>query len=1227
MTRFKKLLALTLVFVGAIGLAGCKPEVEGPSDLEQLAEALLEVDLAAEASSDLTFPGTGLHDVVITWESSDTDVIANDGTVTIPLFTEGDQVVTITASFTLGDDTLTKTFEVTVLAATTKTDAEKLVEAKVALLLPVAGLVLSNITLPDAALDAAVTWSSSNTAVITDAGLVTRPLNGEGNAEVTLTATLTLGTETDTKTFDVTVREEEPSSVFTSIPTMHTSSILNDIVEFQGIVTATFGGGYFLSDGTYALGVYTGSSTAFVLGDEVYVKGSYAVYNTLFQVGSPTVETLISSGNTIALTPMVKTIAEMIALDSSDPLIHGMYYEITGTLELCGSYDNVCVVDGDSSVLVYYSSLATSITALEDKVGMEVVITVVYYTDHSNDGVLVVFQGGADDIVVAALNDVDALAADLAAVGSAVPNVSLSDITLPAVGPNGTAYTGWTSSNTAVITDAGVFVAADTTTVTITFTATATKGTETGTATLEVVVPILSTVGEVIDMTVGDYFYVTGTVYEESYYGFYIHADGKYAFVYGSDLLDSVEPGQEVTILGFLGKYSGLLQLNVVEMTTGATGGAAVTAITGTVGELENDLVPRGTIVTVIGTISIEGSYDNVYITGPAGGKVVIYYRSNADELVTLAGSIVTIDLIGYQDGTVLYQGVLADATVETAFTDAQKVADAAAVIDLGEIGAVESDLTLPLTEINSGATITWATSDAAVVTDAGVVIRVAGSDTLVTLTATVTVGAEVVTRDFVITVVDANDSIPMSVIEALALTDGDSVLVVGVITGMYYDERIIQGPDGSALWVDSNIGGAIGDEIVVRGTLTTYDSYGNNSRKIYSATVIETLSSGNVLVIDAETDPEVIVTEFAEQRTYTATLTIDSFNSYGDVFFDTGAEAMQLSFDYELYAPYIMDVYAIGDAVEVTFTILDVNYGAVRVVNVTMPVLTEAQNMLAAKGALEVDATVTADITLETALADYNATITWASSNELVITTAGVITRPLNGEGDVDVTLTATIVIGALTEDVVFAVTVSEELPDAAPLFFSQYGEPAGGSCKYVEIYNPTDATVSLVGYTISSPDEGDLFSTNYRVDVLTGDILSGQTIVVGAAVCFDGSDPGSFDAGFPQSGIVYIISSGNATSYFNGDDSLGLFFGETLIDMIGNEGELAPDAGEDKNSWVVGNGDLLGGVMENAAMIRIPSVVAGEVDWSVGAMQWIVIDDRDYTDVGTHTCDLPTS
>ena len=1201
MTMFKKLLALTLVFVGVIGLAGCIPEVEGPSDLEQLAEALVEVTLPTEASSDLTFPSTGLHDVVITWESSDTDVIGNDGTVTIPLFTEGDQTVTITAALTLGEDTLTKTFEVTVLAATVKTDAEKLAEAKVALLIPVSGLVFSDITLPATALDAAVTWASSNTEVITDAGVVTRPLNGEGNEAVVLTATLTIGTETDTKAFDVTVREEEPSSVFTSIPTMHTSSILGDIVEFQGIVVGLFDGGYFLSDGTYSLGIYnTASTLTLAIGDEVYVKGSYAVYNTLFQIGTVTEESVISTGNANPLTAVVKTVAEMLALDSSDPLIHGMYYEITGTIELRGDYDNVFIVDGDDAVLIYYYSLDDSLAALKAEVGMTVTITVLYYTDHSSNGPMLVFDGDADNIETASLSDADALAADLDAVGAEVPSVTLSDILLPAEGPNGTAYTSWVSSDVTVMTDTGVFVATGTTTVTITFTADATKGTETGTATIEVVIPILSTVAEVMDMNAGDFFQVTGTVYEESYYGFFIHADGGYAFVYGSDLLDSVEPGQEVTILGFLTEYSGLLQINVVELTVGATGGALVTPIIGAVAELENDLIPRGTIVTVIGTVSIEGDYNNVYITGPAGGKVVVYYRSNASELSTLAGSIITVDLIGYNNGTVLYQGLLADATIETAFTDAQKVADAAAVINLGEIGAVESDLTLPVDNTLAGATITWETSNDAVVTAEGVVTRVAGSDTLVTLTATVTVGTEVITRDIIVNVVDANDAVPIAVVDALLLTDGDSILVVGVITGGYNDERIIQGPDGSAIWVDSNIGGEIGDEIVVRGTLSTYDSYGNNARQLDSATLIETLSSGNVLVIDAETDPEVIVTEFGEQRTYTATLTITQFDSYSNVFFDTGDEAMELKFDFGYYAPYFEDVYVVGDSVEVTFTILDVNYDNVRMVNITVPALTEAQNMLVAIATLDVPDLVTEDITLETALADYDATITWASDTEAVISTAGVVTRPANGDGDAAVTLTATIVVGALTEDVVFNVTVSEETPPAtAGIYISEYIEGSGNN-KAIELYNPTADPITLYRYVLN-------YYSNGATDVTQSLDLSVYTIAAGdvLVICTDGIDTGTAletncDVQFGYPSVVH----------FNGDDALTLTMDNVVVDIIGVVGE---DPG---TNWTVGTG-----ATSEYTLVRASSVTGGNTTFTPS--EWVVYDQNTYDYIGAHTQD----
>ncbi|MBT2521054.1 immunoglobulin-like domain-containing protein [Arthrobacter sp. ISL-28] len=54
----------------------------------------------------------------------------------------------------------------------------------------------------------AYTWSSSNEAVVSSTGAVTRPAYGTGNAEVTLTATATLGEASASKTFTVTVIED-----------------------------------------------------------------------------------------------------------------------------------------------------------------------------------------------------------------------------------------------------------------------------------------------------------------------------------------------------------------------------------------------------------------------------------------------------------------------------------------------------------------------------------------------------------------------------------------------------------------------------------------------------------------------------------------------------------------------------------------------------------------------------------------------------------------------------------------------------------------------------------------------------------------------------------------------------------------------------------------------------------------------------------------------------------
>jgi len=178
-------------------------------------------------------------------------------------------------------------------------------------------------------------------------------------------------------------------------------------------------------------------------------------------------------------------------------------------------------------------------------------------------------------------------------------------------------------------------------------------------------------------------------------------------------------------------------------------------------------------------------------------------------------------------------------------------------------------------------------------------------------------------------------------------------------------------------------------------------------------------------------------------------------------------------------------------------------------------------------------------------------------------------------------------------------------------PVFFSQYGDGDGGSCKFIELYNPTDAAIDLSNFKIIKGGNGEAFADSTDIELLTDIILdAGGVLIVANPACFTGLDP-SDDFNFPLSGIDYIEST--VVGYINGNDALGLFYFEVLVDTIGLGGEDAV--------WDVGNGDLLGGTTENSGMIRVPTVEAGEADWSVAAMQWIVIDDRDYTDVGLHT------
>ena len=89
--------------------------------------------------------------------------------------------------------------------------------------------VTSDLVLPatgeeaGAGLGTKITWESSNTAVITNKGVVVRPSADEEDAKVTLTATISAGSYTDTKTFDVTVKKADGVN-FTGLKTAITEA-------------------------------------------------------------------------------------------------------------------------------------------------------------------------------------------------------------------------------------------------------------------------------------------------------------------------------------------------------------------------------------------------------------------------------------------------------------------------------------------------------------------------------------------------------------------------------------------------------------------------------------------------------------------------------------------------------------------------------------------------------------------------------------------------------------------------------------------------------------------------------------------------------------------------------------------------------------------------------------------------------------------------------------------
>jgi len=844
--------------------------------------------------------------------------------------------------------------------------------------------------------------------------------------------------------------------------------------------------------------------------------------------------------------------------------------------------------------------------------------------------------GGNDDPV--GPTDADLVAEATTALLLTDLNEVTDDLELPTGGLHSSVIT-WASSDEAVITGAGEVtrpaVGADNAVVTMTATITIGDESDTKEFTVRVIaaVPTLDVTIAVFNsdtVSVDDDIVVTGIVFgivEGA--GFQISDGTAFVFVYAGTS-EGVALGDNVAVTGQKTIYYGLPEVDTVTSTEVLSSGNTlptyeVTSIVDLFDEDPFDTAYWSKPITITGLVSVDGDGNAVLTATSAEGmayNVVVYYKSfpaQITALVALEGKMATAEVIvyGYHDGLGAWRVTVTEGAVlsSTDPSDAEMALWEAGQLDLGELNEVTADLTLNTVGELVGTTIAWASDTEAVISTAGVVTRTSGADVTVTLTATITVGAETADKVFVVTVKDLDFAlVTLTVAEAIAtdaevIPDGtlspEPIVVQGIVTAIIGSSKIVLQDATGGPGITTYTSGfnndntfALGDEIIIRGTHVIY--YG--LEELSNISLVSVVSSGNTVQLSTTMTVADIIADLAA-----APYALQGLNAVL-----TNLEVIDVDYDaktgyvvvgdgsgnniiFSAYDISYSDTFEVGDIItELTVIVWDYYYSATRVIVTAYPGLSDAEALAAAEAALDIPLTTEVDLVLPLLDDDYDVVISWASNLPLVLSDAGVVVQPLLGEADVDVELTATFTKGTETPVVVvYTVTVTAIQPvgDADPLFFSEIIEGSSNN-KAIEIYNPTDAEVDLSLYSVREN-----YGSGDNTLALSGMLAAGEVYVI----CTD-------QAGTEITAECDLALSYPSISHFNGDDSLQLLFNTTVIDQFIAEADA-------------GTGDAAKDIYGEHTFVRLATVVEGVTVFNM--TEWTTYDQDDFTHIGSHTTD----
>ncbi|MBT6808570.1 MAG: T9SS type A sorting domain-containing protein [Flavobacteriales bacterium] len=207
------------------------------------------------------------------------------------------------------------------------------------------------------------------------------------------------------------------------------------------------------------------------------------------------------------------------------------------------------------------------------------------------------------------------------------------------------------------------------------------------------------------------------------------------------------------------------------------------------------------------------------------------------------------------------------------------------------------------------------------------------------------------------------------------------------------------------------------------------------------------------------------------------------------------------------------------------------------------------------------------------------------------------------------------------------FTIGLNAQITDCSELFISEYIEGPGNN-NAIEIYNPTNATIDLSGYSINRYGNGATSGPDSWP--LSGTITAGQAIAVGNGQLDSvwvstywslPVDPAFYSACGQHGSGIYPTPF-----YFNGDDAMTLEKSGNIIDIFGKVGEDPGGAWTDDAS--AGYTDANGGTWwtKRQTLVRKASVMQGVTQNPIlfnPTLEYDSLPDATYTGMGSHTCD----